>query len=62
MKGSKSDLIEALEFTTPKPSELKIQTESNIFGIKIYIPGVRKVLVNSKDHEFSQKDDYISIK
>lgn len=54
--------IKAIEFSTSKPSELRIQTESNTSGIKIYAPGVTKVLVNNKDHEFGKKGDYIILK
>jgi hypothetical protein len=54
--------LKAIEFFTPEPSELRIQTESDIAGIKIYAPGITKVLLNNKDHEFSKKGDYIIIK
>ena len=53
--------VKAIEFTTVEPAELAIITESNVAGIKIYAPGVIKVLVNNKGHKFSREGDYVSI-
>ena len=53
--------IKAIEFFTSKPSELRIQTESDIAGIKIYAPGVTKVLDNNKERKFSRKNHYITL-
>jgi len=59
MLFSSPQTVKAVEFSTLKPSELRIQTESNTSGIKIYAPGVTKVLVNNKEHKFSRKNHYV---
>ena len=51
--------IKAIEFTTKQNSELNITTQSDISGMKIYAPGVKKLVVNNKKHKFARKGDYV---
>ena len=51
--------IKAIEFSTAKHAELNVVTESDISGIKIYAPEVKKVKVNNKEHKFSREGHYV---
>ncbi|MCD4656356.1 MAG: heparinase II/III family protein [Planctomycetes bacterium] len=57
--------IEAIEFSitqSGKHSVLEIVTESNVSGVKICIPNVKKVRVNNKNQKFSKKGKYFILK
>jgi len=51
--------IKAIELSATESTELKIITESDVSGIKIYAPDVIKVLVNDKEHKFSRDGEYV---
>lgn len=57
--------IEAVEFSIKKSGKysiLEIVTESDVSGVKIFAPDVKKVKVNNKDQKFSKKGKYIILK